>query len=253
MAYGLYISAEGAAAQSRRLEVISHNLANTETTGFKRQLAALQEREAESIAQGYDFAGSGSINDVGGGVQVHATHTDFTTGSLKNTGLASDAAIVGDGFFQVQVGDRQLLTKAGAFLVDSVGQVTTPGGHPVLSAGGTPITLAPGGGPWEISAAGEVVQGAARTPLAIVAPPDPHQLVHEGQNFFSTPAGVEATPVAPEQRNLRSGFLEGSGVEPIREMMNLIFATRAYEANVRLMQHQDEAMGSLVTRVLHTA
>ena len=253
MPYGLYISAEGAAAQSRRLEVISNNLANADTTGFKRQLATVQARDAEAVTRGYDYIGSGTINDVGGGVQVHSTATDHSLGVLKATGVPSDVAIVGDGYFQVQAGDRRLLTRAGNFAVNPLGQITTPSGHPVLSNTGEPVQIALGGGDWEISAAGEVLQGGERIPLAIVAPPDVNALVHEGQNFFSTPQGVEATPLPLAQRNVRVGFLEGSGVEPISELMSLITASRAYEANVRLMQHQDEAMGSLISRILHTA
>lgn len=253
MPYGLYISAEGAAAQARRLEVISNNLANANTTGFKRQLATLQARDAEAVTRGYDYAGSGSINDVGGGVRVHSVATDYSLGMLKDTGVESDAAIVGDGFFQAQVGNRRLLTRAGAFAVNPQGQLTTPGGYPVLSAEGEPVLLDLGGAPWKISPAGEIVQGDARTPLALVQPANVNALVHEGENFFSMPPGAQATPIPAEQRNVRSGFLEGSGVEPIRELMSMITASRAYEANVRLMQHQDEAMGSLVSRVLHTA
>ena len=253
MPYGLYISAEGAAAQARRLEVISNNLANANTTGFKRQLATLQARDAEAVTRGYDYAGSGSINDVGGGVRVHSVATDYSLGMLKDTGVESDAAIVGEGFFQAQVGNRRLLTGAGAFAVNPQGQLTTPGGYPVLSVEGEPVLLDLGGAPWKISPAGEIVQGDARTPLALVQPPNVNALVHEGENFFSMPPGAQATPIPAEQRNVRSGFLEGSGVEPIRELMSMITASRAYEANVRLMQHQDEAMGSLISRVLHTA
>ena len=77
MSYGLYISAEGAQAQSQRLDVISNNLANVDTVGFKRDLAMFQARNAEAIDQGKAIAGSGSINNIGGGVSFKGSRTDF--------------------------------------------------------------------------------------------------------------------------------------------------------------------------------
>ena len=82
MAYGMYISAEGAMAQSLRLETIANNLANVDTVGFKRDLALCQARLAEEAAMGLAPAGDGSINDVGGGVMVEATVTDFSPGPM---------------------------------------------------------------------------------------------------------------------------------------------------------------------------
>ena len=86
MPYGMYISAAGAEAQSQRLEIISHNLANADTPGFKRELAILQAQHAEDIASGEATAGSGGIDDVGGGVVLAETVTDFSLGKVRATG-----------------------------------------------------------------------------------------------------------------------------------------------------------------------
>lgn len=80
--YGLCISAEGAQSQSLRMEVIANNLANVETTGFKRALAVIQARHSEAIEQGEDQAGSASINDIGGGTMVRQTLSDFSRGTF---------------------------------------------------------------------------------------------------------------------------------------------------------------------------
>ncbi len=85
MTYGLYMSAEGAAAQAKRMEVLANNLANVDTPGFKRQLAVLQARHAEAILQGLDSPDSATINNVGGGVEIDGTLTDFSPGTLSNT------------------------------------------------------------------------------------------------------------------------------------------------------------------------
>ncbi len=107
MPYGLYLSAEGASAQSRRMEVLANNLANVDTVGFKRQMAVLQARAAEAIRQGFSELGDGSLDNLGGGVEVPETLTDFKTGTLKQTGIATDLAIAGDGFFVVQGDNNQ--------------------------------------------------------------------------------------------------------------------------------------------------
>src|SRR5689334_11730238 len=110
MPYGLYISAEGAHAQSRRMEVISNNLANVETPGFKRDLALFQSRYAEDVVAGNAMPGMGAAEDIGGGVWFRGTETDLSPGALKQTGIKSDFAINGDGFFVVERGTEQLLT-----------------------------------------------------------------------------------------------------------------------------------------------
>ena len=102
MPYGMYISAAGADVQSRRLQVLSNNLANVDTPGFKRELAVLQSRHAEAIERGEDYPDSRSINDVGGGVRLAETVTDFGGATVRQTGIPTDMAIEGDGFFLVE-------------------------------------------------------------------------------------------------------------------------------------------------------
>ena len=113
MSYGLYLSADGAYAQTRRLEVVANNVANADTVGFKRELAVFQARYAEQTARGYDSPGSGSINDMGGGVMVAQTKTDFSAGPTKRTNGPTDLAIDGEGFLMVKKGDQQYLTRRG--------------------------------------------------------------------------------------------------------------------------------------------
>jgi len=248
MLNGLYASAEGAAAQSTRMEVISHNLANVDTPGFKRQMAVLQARHAEAIQQGLDEAGSGSQNDIGGGVQVAATMTDFGQGTLRKTDSPTDFAVQGRGFFVVDGGDSQrLLTRAGNFRLNSEGQLITQQGHPVLAQDATPIELLPDV-PWTVSDDGTIHQGATRITLALVEPENNADLLHQGDNLFRSLSTT--TPVAAGERQVRNGYVELSGVEPTTEMMQMIEASRAFESNVRLIQSQDEMVGQLLSRVL---
>lgn len=247
MPYGLYISAEGADVQRRRLEVLANNLANVETPGFKRELAIAQERHAEEIQRGLAAAGSGSLNDVGGGVMTRETMSDFAPGPFKETGQRTDLAIDGPGMFAVSTPRGVRYTRAGDFSIDRNQRLVTQQGYAVLADDGQPITISDP--EWSVSDRGEIRQGGGLTPLRIVQQ-DPRALRHEAENLFVPLGDEEPARLAPNQRTVRGGFLEGSSVSPVSEMALLIEATRAYEANVRMIQNHDSVLGQLFGRVL---
>jgi flagellar basal-body rod protein FlgF len=248
MSYGLYISAEGAMAQSHRLETIANNLANVDSAGFKRDLAIFQARYAEEIAQGVDFPGSGSINDIGGGVMVAGTLTDYSAGTLKRTEIPTDMAIAGEGFFVVAKNGQNYLTRGGNFLLDAAGNLTTQSGYPVLSEAGTPVVIDPALGPWQVNDDGGIQQAGGVTNLALMRPRSLADLVKAGENLFMPLAETE--PVAPADRRIASGFLELSSVRPTTEMMEMIDASRAFEANVNMIRNQDQMFGTLLSRLM---
>jgi flagellar basal-body rod protein FlgF len=250
MPYGLYISAEGALAQSLRLDTISNNLANVDTPGFKRDLAVFQARYAEETQRGQDEPGSGSINDLGGGVIVLETKTDYSVGPQKQTEEPTDMSIQGEGFFVVQKGNQSYLTRAGNFRLTDTGALVTQDGLPVLSDEGAPMVIDPEAGPWHLSHNGAVIQQGTAINLALVQPESLGDLVKAGENLFaplSTPK-----PIEPDERRVAQGWLEGSGVKPTREMMEMIESSRAFEANVNMIRNQDQMLGALVNRVLRT-
>ncbi|GAA4434330.1 flagellar hook basal-body protein [Bremerella cremea] len=252
MVYGLYISAEGAQAQSRRLEVIANNLANVNTPGFKSEFAILEARDSEAINEYLDSPGSGSINNIGGGVMVRETKTSFEPGPITPTGNREDLAIRGDGYFQVQYGDQVLLTRGGNFLFTPDGNLTTQEGYPVLGIDGTPIQVDPEAKavqPGEyFNDRGEVIIGGEAIPLGIARPQSNADLVKFGKNFFRSLGPVDQIP--EEERSAAPGMLERSAANPITEMMAMIETTRAYESNVNMIKTQDEALGNLLGRVL---
>jgi flagellar basal-body rod protein FlgF len=248
MPYGLYISAEGAQAQSRWLDVIANNLANVDTVGFKRELAVFQSRQAEAVRQGTSAPNSGSMDDVGGGVLLEQTKTDFSPGPLKQTREPTNVAIQGEGFFLVRKGQETLLTRAGNFRVTNTGELVTQQGYPVLSDSQAPIVLVPNGGPWEITATGAVRQAGASQNLALVKPVSPADSVKAGENLFRPLTETQPIPLA--QRSVVPGCLEMSGVQPTTEMVALIEASRLFEANINMMKAQDQMLSGLVNRVL---
>ncbi len=250
MPYGLYISAEGALAQSQRMEVIANNLANVDTPGFKRELAVFQARYAEAIEQGRDYPGSGSINDIGGGVMLSHTQTDFSPAPTKRTGEINDFAILGEGFFVVQKGDQQYLTRAGNFRWTPEGNLVTQQGYMVLSDSGAPIAIDPDGGPFEVTPTGAIRQGGTAQVLALVKPHSWGDLVKVGENLFKPLA--ETQPLPESERRVGWGYLEMSAVRPTTEMVQLIETARAVEANINMMQTQDQMAAQLIARVMRT-
>jgi flagellar basal-body rod protein FlgF/flagellar basal-body rod protein FlgG len=241
----MYISAEGALAQSVRLETIANNLANVDTTGFKRDLAQFQARYAEAIDQGLVPAEAGTVNDVGGGVKVLPSFTDYSQGPMKKTGQPTDVAIRGRGFFVVERDGVEHLTRAGNFTVTPEGALTTQDGYPVMSEEGGPIILA---GPFQFSEDGTFQSGDGVQRLAMVEPASLGDLSKVGENLFLPLAQVE--PLPTELRSVAQGFIEGSGTSAVREMTDMIETTRAYEANVNMIRHHDQIQGTLISRVL---
>lgn len=248
MPYGLYLSAAGANAQNHRLQVLSNNLANVQTPGYKPQQAIMQSRFAELIERGEMPPGTGGVDDVGGGVTMRPAATEFGEGILRSTGNATDFAIRDkDSFFVIRQDDRQLLTRAGEFVFDNAGRLTTQSGDPVLDTAGRPIAIDPTL-PYSVLDGGRIQQGDDVLPLMVARPENLGDLRHLGGNLFEPPAEFDL--VRGDSRGVVSGFVEQSGVRPTAAMMELIEASRAYEANVRMIQNQDHVIGSLITRVL---
>lgn len=249
MPYGMYISAEGAAAQAQRLEVIANNLANVDTAGFKQDVPTFQSRFAEAIQQGQATAGDHSINDVGGGVKMIDVLTDFSAGVYQPTGNQFDFAIDGEGFFHVRGDDGQTyLSRAGNFTLDPAGRLTTQsGGRPVLDQQGAEITLA-NDVPWSVSPDGFISQAGTLKALGMSRPQSLGDLVKVGNNLFRSLGPVQSVPLA--ERQVRQGYLELSGANPVRQMMAMIETTRGFEANTRMIQSQDNMLGTLISRVL---
>ena len=247
MSYGLYISAEGAYAQSRRVEALANNMANVDTVGFKRDLAVFQARYAEETQRGLDVPGSKTVNDLGGGIWLSDLKTDFTPGSLKHTGIPTDMAVGGEGFFKVRRPDGDFLTKAGNFMFNSSGRLVTQDNYPVLDESGQPIDIDPD---QALAAFARRLDqsGRQRQRIALVKPQALGDLSKVGENLFKALAPTQT--VSDEDRLVHGGELEQSDVKPASEMIELIEASRAFEANISMIKNHDQMLGTLTSRVL---
>lgn len=247
MYYGMYLAAAGAAAQSRRMEVVSHNIANVATPGFKREMALMQAEPMASQSTGQYVPGSPF--DLSGGVRVTESVTDFSSGPLRDTGNDTDFAIERpDEFFAVEKDGKEFLTRAGSFHLNQDGTLVTDQGYPVLSAEGGPVQIDPTF-PFTASEQGEILQGGGAIPLSIKRAAQLGDLTRVGENLFRS-VGSTPLPVPLEERSVRWQHLEMSAVQPQREMVQMIETSRAYEANVRVIQNHDSILGSLIGRLM---
>jgi len=252
MLRALYSAASGMESQQMNLDVISNNLANVNTTGFKMSKLQFQDTLYQTTHAAGSQAGGGNIIpsslQVGQGSVPVATERIWTQGDLSQTGGTLDVAIQGAGFFQVQMPDGTLAyTRDGAFKTDAAGVVMTSDGYPVqggfptVPAGTTNITVSPSGAVSYTTASG-VTTGQVQ----VVRFMNPGGLDAMGHNLYKeTGASGTAelgTPGANGFGSLQQGSLELSNVSVVQEMVNLILAQRAYEVNSKAVQAADEMM-----------
>lgn len=247
MIYGLYQSAAGLMTQEHRQSVLANNLANADTAGFKRDIATLSQRQTAALAGVRRGATNDMLESLGGGVWLGRTATDFSAGSLERSDVPTDAALSGPGFFRVGVGGKTLLTRDGRFVMDGDGNlVAATDGAPVLSTVGQPIRLNPRGEKPSIDASGRIWQGRFLAgDLGIVDVQDYAKLDKAGASRFD-PGDA---PLTESFARVQSGVFETSGSQPIRELTNMLEATRAYQLNAQMITLQDQSAGRLIASV----
>jgi len=249
--YGLYLSAAGVQTNSYRQDVISNNIANAETVGFKRDLALFQQRRTEAQDRGTPGASNATLEALGGGVFAYPTQVDSSQGDSETTGNNLDAAIEGKGFFTVNDHGTTHLTRDGRFLVNRAGHLALANaeGQEVMDEKGRPITLDPKipGSQTAIGRYGEVTQaGKLVGKLKLVDVPDYSKLQKRGGTLMSY---ADPGELQPSKAVLHSGFVERANVEPATELTQLMDAQRQLEANANMIRYQDTTLGRLVNDV----
>jgi flagellar basal-body rod protein FlgG len=252
MLRALYSAAAGMESQQMNLDVISNNLANVNTTGYKESKLQFQDLLYQTTRAAGSQQGGG--NELPGSLQIGqgsipiATERIFTQGDLSQTGGNLDIAIQGQGFFQVQMPDGSLAyTRDGGFKTNAQGQIVTSDGYPVqggfepVPTGTTNITISASGAVTYTTASGTT---SSQIQLANFNNPGGLQAV--GQNLYTeTEASGTALLGEPTQNGLgelQQGYLELSNVSVVQEMVNLILAQRAYEVNSKAVQAADQMM-----------
>jgi flagellar basal-body rod protein FlgG len=252
MNLSLYSAATGMEAQELNLNTIANNLANVNTTGFKKSRIEFQDLlYTQPRTSGAD-TGSGNLLptgvEVGNGARVAATSKDFSQGQVSQTGQQLDLAIQGDGFFEVQEPDgTTAYTRDGSFKVNASGQVVTADGLPVLSGFGAIPTGTTG---IDISQTGNISMtgpnGTSTGQITLARFANPAGLKSLGGNLYaatdSSGTASSGNPGGNGYGSTLQGYLEGSNVNIVEEMVNLITAQRAYEINSKSVQASDQML-----------
>jgi len=253
MIRSLWTAASGMEAQQMNLDVIANNLANVNTSGFKKSSLQFQEMMYDTDkspgASTTDSSTSATGTQIGYGAKPVATERNFTQGNLQQTGNTYDIAIQGQGFYKVTLPDgTNAYTRDGSFIVNSDGNLVTSQGYLVTGVGQIPVTATNVaiGSDGTISA---TVNNATVkiSPITISSFPNPEGLNSLGNNLFQeTAASGNANdgqvPGTNGMGTLAEGYIETSNVQVVEEMVNMIQAQRAYEINSKAIQTADQMM-----------
>jgi flagellar basal-body rod protein FlgG len=259
MLRSLYTAATGMEAQQTKMDVIAHNLANTNTTGFKKGRAEFEDLLSETIraagAPNAQGGGQPSPLQVGLGVRTVSTTRSFSQGDMIATNNPMDVAIEGTGFFRVQRENGEYAyTRAGNFRVDATGRVVTQQGE-LLEPG---IQIPPEATNVSIRADGTVTvrmpgrdESSEVGTIELSTFTNPGGLEAIGGNLvIATEASGEAIQVRPGDQGtgtLMQGYLEGANVKAVEEMIDMITVQRAYEMNSKVIQTADQMLQKLTS------
>ncbi|SFM16159.1 flagellar basal-body rod protein FlgG [Gracilibacillus orientalis] len=270
MLRGFYTATNGMMAQQRRQEVLSNNITNAQTPGYKQDQTTLkafpelliQRMENRDIpnSQGSTVPTMSEIGAINTGVYVQETIPDFVQGSLQETGISTDMALVqgetpdeeGLTLFTVQNGEGEnCYTRNGNFTVDGEGNLTTNNGYYVLDDAGNPVNtdnLA-----FTVTPEGMVQLDGGEVPLGIAYSANPNNLVKNGQDLFELAADgealVDARGVDGLQFNVQQNHLENSNVDASKAMTDMMQAYRSFEANQKVVQQYDRSLDKAVNEI----
>ncbi|MBD1400450.1 flagellar basal-body rod protein FlgG [Pelovirga terrestris] len=253
MIRALWTAATGMQSQQTNMDVIANNLANVNSSGFKKSRADFQDilyQTTRAAGAGVDGGEVPTGIQIGLGSRVAAVQKVFTSGDFVQTESELDVAIEGPGFFQVILPDgTDAYTRSGALKKDSTGRLVTSDGFPlipeiVIPEGSTSIAIGSGG-------TVDVLLDGESTPtevgvIELIRFGNPSGLKSLGRNLYSetptTGAPIAGTPGEAGFGSLSQGFLEGSNVNIMEEMVNMIAGQRAYEVNSKTIKTADEML-----------
>ena len=257
MINSLFISKTGMEAQQTQLDVISHNLANVSTTGYKRASAVFEDLIYQNLRQsGAQTTEQNQLPTglhLGLGVRTVATSRNFLQGAMQQSNNALDVAIDGNGFFQVNMPDgTTAYTRDGSFQVDAQGQLVTASGMPIANGvtipqGATKVSISPEG-VVSVTMAGQAAPQQVGN-IAMSQFINPAGLEPRGQNLFTETASSgqpqQGQPGVNGMGMIKQGYLEGSNVNVVQELVTMIQTQRAYEMNSKAIQTSDQMLAKL--------
>jgi flagellar basal body rod protein FlgG len=238
MNIGLYQSAASLSALERWQDAVAQNITASQVPGYKKrtvEFSGVNMGEVRTDAKSKDGNGLASV------FPKASYGINFQNGETTPTRRDLDVAVQGEGFLEVQLPDGSKgYTRAGALQLRTDRTLVGSNNMPVLSEGGSSMSMLETGGEVRISTDGSITQGTSSIgKLAVVKFADTSKLVPIGGGVFLTPTGNDPVPV--EKPEVLQGYLEGSNVTPLREMVSLIQISRAYEANQKVLTSRDQS------------
>lgn len=252
MIEGLYIAASGGTKQLKKLDILSNNIANINTQGFKREMLVYEEKKSPFQQIALSSSHGKNLNPAHGSdsavsyVQVTQSLTDFSQGSLIKTDNPLDVAIEGEGFFVVNTPTGMRYTRNGNFHLDGLGQLVDKGGNIIMTRREEPILI-----PFDtqeisiaqdgiISSSSEDIEATTLGQLKIVRFKNPQALTKEGGGFYNI-SDSSVKEILVNDAKVLQGFTETSNANAIHEMTQMIETLRQLEAYQKIIQSIDEA------------
>ncbi|MBW2564427.1 MAG: flagellar basal-body rod protein FlgF [Deltaproteobacteria bacterium] len=247
MSGAIYMSAAGAMAYEKRMQVISNNLANINTSGFKKDKGHFRIIDSpDSIKEDLEKKSISEEKQQPPLWLKFDTKTDFSSGPLKHTGNPLDLALEGDGFFCIKTAQGTQYTRNGNFSLDQDGMLVTMDGLPVLGEGG-PINIE--GNTFIVDVKGNIsIDGSQVDTIKIVGFQNPDTLKKTGNSLFKI-ADKNAVETKAENTGVSQGFIELSNVNAIRMMTEMIEVLRGYESYQKAIKTADEANAKAINDV----
>lgn len=246
MVKGLYTAYTGMINEQHRMDVLTNNLANADTNGYKKEGATSQSFDSvlaykiKDVAEAYPLPKRIGVNDPG--VKIGEGYTDFSQGPLKNTDNTYDLALSDKGFFAIEftnkAGETSVkYTRDGNFTLTQEGFLVTQEGDYVLDKNGRHIKIDPLSNDTVINRNGEIVQNdRVVATIQVTDFEDYNYLERYGENYFQPVEGAKETEAAA---GVYSGYLETSNISVVTEMVNMITVSRAYETNQKVITTYD--------------
>jgi flagellar basal-body rod protein FlgG len=263
MVKGLYTAWSGMVNEMNRMDIMTNNLANADTNGYKKEGATSQTFSEQLAVKIKDQSDDGLPVKLGGmypGVKIGETYTDYSQGSFQVTDSEYDVALDGDGFFAISFTSKNgetsvKYTRDGAFTVNTEGYLVTKDGDYVLNQSGADnsdpseasfIRLDPNQ-TFTIDEKGYIWQdGQEVAQLGVIDFEDYDYLEKYGENMYQP---VDGATLTEANAKVRQGYIEASNVNVVTEMVNMITITRAYEANQKVIQTMDSLLDKAVNSV----
>jgi flagellar basal-body rod protein FlgG len=239
MINGIFSTFSGKVAAERRLDIVANNIANASTPGFK---ATRPVYNGSTVDADVD---PDQVNQTY--VNIPDVYVHFSDGPLVATGNTLDVAIDGSGFFVVSTPNGNMYTRDGQFTLNADKNLVTKDGNPVMGQNGGAITI--DGKAVSIAADGTIsVDGTAVDKIKVVDFSDKSSLKNFGRNLFVN-VNTTNTETTADKASVKQGYYEGSNVETMKEMVDMVSAMRAYEAYTKADQAVDDSLGKLMDTV----